>query len=699
MQKSRFSSLLIPLLLSTACNNDSSPPQTIQQTETPVAKVALKQAANCEDLKQKFVDNWVENLLDNQRFIDVINVSSDGLITNESAGDASTGIPVSAPDDVSQTNVQEAGVDEADRVKADSQGNLYIAQHDKLIIADAFPPQSMSIQSTLPLAGLVSGIYLSEADQVIAALVTPVIDVITPSSTANVIAPYIPWHQKTDLVLVDVSDAAKPVIGKRIRLDGQLISSRRVDSKIIMVQSYYLNSLINTQNPSIQRRLNDYRQAFLDDNASQMEGLQAAIRRLVANGLDFKQVRDLLPRWQVLIDNAEQSSGLLACEDVFMPDIDLNHNQLLTVTSIDLASDAIQRIAAIGSGWITYASQNDLFIVQPGHHWWWDRDQHQQSAIHHFSIGGVNPAYVSTGLIKGYINNSFSLSYYQDHLRVATTQNLWNRRDLSDIRSTNHLFILADNTAQSMDIIGSVQNYADNERIFAARFLGEKGFVVTFRQIDPLFSFDLSDAANPFIAGELKIPGFSSYMHPIEDSHLLTIGRDGTDTGVTDQVAIKLFDISDLAAPLEVDSYTPVLPGGYSWSPADWDHHAFTYYQPTQMLAVPVSSYNPLDDDFFMGIMVLNVDLQTGLSLAGEVDHEDLLIQATCESAEPNCHSFYYRWLSQPTRSVFMTESTDSYLYSLSNIGLKSVNTSTLDQTVGSLLLPSPKDFYEVYLP
>ena len=98
-----------------------------------------------------------------------------------------------------------------------------------------------------------------------------------------------------------------------------------------------------------------------------------------------------------------------------------------------------------------------------------------------------------------------------------------------------------------------------------------------------------------------------------------------------------------------------------------------------------------------MGLLVLNVDTQQGLSLAGRVDHLDLLSLATCDSNDPSCNAFYYRWLSQPTRSVFMTQSTDSYLYSLSNIGLKAVNTNALDVTVGSLLLPSPKLFYEVY--
>lgn len=248
-----------------------------------------------------------------------------------------------------------------------------------------------------------------------------------------------------------------------------------------------------------------------------------------------------------------------------------------------------------------------------------------------------------------------------------------------------------------MDVIGSVKQFADNERIFSARFIEGKAYVVTFRQIDPLFSFDLSDPAAPFVAGELKIPGFSNYMHPIGDNHLLTIGRDGDDGGATNQIAVKLFDVSDLAQPLLVDSYVPELGNGYSWSEANWDHHAFTYYAPEQLLAVPLSSYNSADDDYFMGMLVLNVDVAGGLSLAGKVDHEDLLQQVSCDNSLAFCDREYFRWLSQPTRSVFMSQQTESFYYSLSNIGLKAVDTADFSSTVGSLLLPVPEDYYGIY--
>ncbi len=701
MQNSALFILFTTVLLLSACGGNSTHSQSIQQSDTPHNEVALKQFNSCQDLQQKLIDNWVENLLSYERYFDDIGILpvaagvEESFSTTDSVSTSADGL---TPDEVSQTNVQESGVDEADSVKADSQGNLFIAQHDKLVIADAFPPQSMNILSQVDLGGYVAGLYLSEPDHIVAALVRPVIPFISPVTETDIaIAPYIEHIPKTDLILIDVSDLANPVISKKIQIDGHLISSRRIGSRLHLVQGYHLNSYRVAQDIGLEDLLDAYHAAYEDRDTVLMDNIKSSIRLRLVDSISSDQIQALLPKLRVFLNDIAQPDQSLSCAELNAPDIDLTANHLLTVTSLDILGENIERIAVIGSGWITYASQNDLFIVQPGSHWWWDSDQHQQSAIHHFSLADLKPAYLSTGLVKGYLNDSFSMSYYQDNLRIASTQNLWGQENRSDIRSTNHLYVLADNADNGMDIIGSVENYADNERIFSARFLGDKAFVVTFRQVDPLFSFNLSDPAQPFIAGELKIPGFSTYMHPIDDNHLLTIGRDGTANGAINQVAIKLFDVSDLSSPELIDSYTPELGNGYSWSEANWDHHAFTYYSPEQMLAIPLSSYNSTSTDYFMGIMALDVDIVSGLSLAGLVDHNDLVQQANCDNSIVGCDVYYNRWLARPTRSVFMTEGSENYLYTLSNIGLKANNTDDFTTTTGSLLLPSAQSFYLDY--
>lgn len=697
MKTTTFLSLITLCLALSACDNSAKTAEVVEQSATPLEQLRLEPLQNCSALQHKLIDNWVENLLSYQRympgqFIDTpVVLSQEDSLSGATNSDAST-----SPDNVSQTNTQEAGVDEADRVKTDSKGNLYIAQHDKLVITDAWPAHSMNILSSLELGGPVTGLYLSEADNLVVALVrTPFIypPVLAPTDS---ITPYIWWNPKTDLVFIDINDPSQPVINKRLRLDGHLISSRVTDGRLHVVQGFYLDRFLHAENEQVQDLLNAFHDAYTQENNEAMTSIKSQLKTYITENLDIEDVSALLPHYQFINNQQQEAAAALSCDQLYAPIIDTRDNHLLVVTSLDIDGDNIRRAAALGSGWVVYASQQDLFIVQPGYSWWWRPHQQQQSAIHHFSIADQQPAYLSTGLVKGFVNDSFSLSYHDNHLRVATTQNFWNLSDRSDIRSTNHLYVLADN-GSAMDIIGSVNNYAHNERIFSARFIKERGYVVTFRQIDPLFSFDLSDPANPFIAGELKIPGFSSYMHPIDDTHLLTIGREGDDNGASNQIAIKLFDVSDLANPSIIDSYSPDLGDGYSWSQANWDHHAFTYYAAEGLLAVPLSSYHSVSEDYFMGMLLLNVDTSAGLSLAGTVDHEDLLQQISCSANFLYCDSYYYRWLSQPTRSIFMTQDSDTTYYSLSNIGLKAVSTDNLQTTTGSLLLPSPEHFYELY--
>lgn len=681
--------LLMVLALS-ACNSESAQP--IQQTALSNSQVALRSVTGCDDLKQQFIDNWVENLLAGYRYF---NVTGGPLMSSNEApaADALGAESDSVPDNVSQTNNQEEGVDEADTVKTDTKGNLYIAQHDKLVIADAFPAQSMNILSTLDLGGWTSGLYLAEEQNRVAVLVTPKIWPDDPVILAMdvAIAPYIRHIPRTDLLLIDISDPAQPVISRRIRFEGNLQASRLIGKRLHLLQGYYLGGFYMPNDTQIPALLEQYHEAFAIDDETLMQSLRKDIRQRVADGLDFDSADSLLPKVTITDAQSGEQTLALECSDIYKPQVALTENQLLILSSIDISGDNLQQIAALGSGWITYASQQDLFIVQPGSGWWLDRNQHEQSAIHHFSISDQKPGYVSSGIVKGYPQNSFNLSYYQDYLRIATTQNLWNLDDRSDIRSTNHLYVLKDNAQQGMDVVSSVENYADNERIYSARFVGERGYVVTFRQIDPLFSFDLSDPLHPFIAGELKIPGFSNYMHPVGDTHLLTIGSDDN------QLAIKLFDVTDLTAPQLIDSYIPQMKNGYSWSPANWDHHAFTYYEPLQMLVVPVASYGSASGDYFMGMLALDVDLQQGLSLLGKIDHNDLAQQASCQVTEDYCNPYYYDWLAQPTRSVFMTSGNDNYLFSLSNIGVKAVEVTDFSTPVGSLLLPSAEPFYSIY--
>ena len=185
-----------------------------------------------------------------------------------------------------------------------------------------------------------------------------------------------------------------------------------------------------------------------------------------------------------------------------------------------------------------------------------------------------------------------------------------------------------------LEIVGSVEKLAPGERIFSARFVGETGYVVTFRQVDPLFSIDLSNPTKPVVEGELKIPGFSEYMQPIDENHLLAIGRDADPrTGRSRGLQISLFDVTDINDPKLEDRYTFEGEWG-TYSAAEHDHHAFGYYPEYNTLAIPVTSSGRgswiqeewggrfwVPAQYSEALQVFSVDTEEGFEFLGAVEH------------------------------------------------------------------------------
>ncbi len=209
--------------------------------------------------------------------------------------------------------------------------------------------------------------------------------------------------------------------------------------------------------------------------------------------------------------------------------------------------------------------------------------QRQATQIHKLAIGQAQApaAYRGSGRVFGTPLNQFSLGEHADHLRIATTEN-----QIEDFEPTNHLFVMGEADG-GLAVTGQVTDIARTERIYAVRLMGDRGFMVTFRQTDPLFTFDLSDPTAPQQVGELHVPGFSTYLHPLGDAHLIGIGQSATDEGQITGMQLSLFDVSDFANPTL--AHTQSL--GQGWSGALYDHHAFLYWAPRNLVAVPIEDY------------------------------------------------------------------------------------------------------------
>jgi beta propeller domain-containing protein len=208
-------------------------------------------------------------------------------------------------------------------------------------------------------------------------------------------------------------------------------------------------------------------------------------------------------------------------------------------------------------------------------------------------------------------------------------------------------------------VVGSLTGLAPGERIFSARFEGPRGYVVTFRQIDPLFTLDLSDPARPRAVGELKIPGFSTYLHPLDADHLLAIGREVVDRPqgpVVAGLALQVFDVSDLADPRLVHKH--VLGAAGSSSDALYDHKAFNYFAARATLGIPYSDWSGPGRAFRSSLELFRVTTAGGIAPLGSVDHSDLVAPGALSG---------YGWTPYVRRSVMI----DDFVYSISSGGLK----------------------------
>ncbi len=245
-----------------------------------------------------------------------------------------------------------------------------------------------------------------------------------------------------------------------------------------------------------------------------------------------------------------------------------------------------------------YASPTSLYVATSGG---WQRDD---TSIHRFDLtGDADTAYRASGQVPGDLLNQFALSEYKGVLRAATTEGF------SD-NSQSHVTSLQARAGR-LEKIGQVSGLGRGERIYAVRFIEDRGYVVTFRQVDPLYTLDLADPAHPRVRGELKILGYSAYLHPVGDHELLGIGQDASAEGVRQGTQLSLFDVDDPANPKLLHK---VALGELTSSEAEYDHHAFLWWEPLRLAVVPVSDYEGGEPAQAIGF---NVDRTKGIVETG----------------------------------------------------------------------------------
>ncbi|MEV0967189.1 beta-propeller domain-containing protein [Microtetraspora glauca] len=278
----------------------------------------------------------------------------------------------------------------------------------------------------------------------------------------------------------------------------------------------------------------------------------------------------------------------------------------------------------------------------------------EQTEVHRFDITGTGmPRYVSSGVVPGRLLNQYSLSEHAGHLRVATTSNAEVFGGAAD-KSSSGLYVLK---ADTLARVGAVTGLGKGERIYSVRFIGEVGYVVTFRQVDPLYTLDLRDPAAPKVTGELKISGYSSYLHPAGDGRLLGVGQEASDQGRVLGTQISLFDVADPANPRLLSRFHQRNSG----SDAEWDPHAFLYWPRTGLAMLPLQNYNT---DWRKGSSALVLKVGDGaIAKTGTIRHPGITGKDDVAAVNPGIR-----------RCVVIGDS----VWTVSELGLKVSDAATL---------------------
>ncbi len=310
----------------------------------------------------------------------------------------------------------------------------------------------------------------------------------------------------------------------------------------------------------------------------------------------------------------------------------------------------------------------------------------ERTVIHKINIDKDELRYIASGDVTGTVLNQFSMDEKNGYFRIATTKNrTWSRFQQGSQDSYNNMYVLDKDLKQ----VGGVEDIASGERIYSVRFIGDRAYMVTFKRVDPLFVIDLKDPANPKILGELKIPGYSSYLHPYDDKLLIGLGKEADDSGRVQGLKLSLFDVSDVDNLKEVDKYEIGLSG--SDSIALNDHKAFLFAKNKNLLVIPATLREKADKGYrrvtFRGALVFKID-ENGFELKDKIDHWD-------GREDNNMKEYWYGYNYYDNtikRSLYMDDS----LYTFSNNYIKIHNLETLEQEKELMLRKEMKDDFVI---
>lgn len=641
--------VLATMLAATGCGLHDIQPNTENQTANASG---LPRFTSEEELVTAFTEGRNQGYPGNY-------YTKGGLGRNEIAPAAATEAAAGGEtNDISysDTNVQVAGVDEADIVKTDGK-YIYVMARNSIYIVQAYPAESARILTHVAIPGFNPQELFIEGDRLMI-FGTTYYSPDDPTTTGQpgypaTIEPGIaksgvaimPYPNRGNLVsikLYDIKDRSNPKLLKSVDIEGSYLTSRKIGTDVYFVINSYPN--FTMPRPMAIDIIPGYRENIGDAKLS-------TSLKPIAN---YSEIGYIPPR---------QAANFI------------------TVASLSIrdAAREMSKTVIVGSGENVFASLSNLYIAQTS----WPsfdnlgqpvEENVQSTVITKFTLSGGAVTYAATGKVKGHILNQFAMDEYDGYFRIATTISGYvNNRDTS----TNNVYVL-DGALKAM---GALEDVAPGESIYAVRFMGKRVYLVTFLHVDPLFVIDLSQPAAPRILGKLKIPGYSDYLQPYDETHLIGIGKEvdasidanliHTENAVyytaIQGVKLALFDVSDVANPIEV--YKEVIGDRGTESLAAQDHKAFLFDKEKGLVVIPVTlaelkpgQPKSMQGEYvFQGAYVYNLTLENGFSLKGRVTHYD-----TNDTFQKS-GEYFYGGQSDITRSIYI----NNVLYTLSQSRLQ----------------------------
>lgn len=597
--------------------------------------------------------------------------SADMAVTNSMTKSAGT----SVQPDFSETNNQVKGVDEGDIIKTD--GNYIYTVTDKTVyIVKAYPGEDAEVISTIKSDNRPTGLFIDGDKLAIFGNIEDN-DVLDDAGIRI-------RNGMTYIDLYDVSDRENPELEKTYRFEGRFFNSRMIGDEMYILTSLYPEYRITNPLPilfegdhlvSVQPRDIHYfdihyqNPSFVgihainiqsnDRDSSKMIAVEGQPDMYMSEDNVFITYGEWINEWEIRQEVMQEKLD---------PDMPSHYKTLIKKiknadSDILSKSEKSQKISNLYNEYF-YGLSNDeqtrlnnkieIEYVERIN----TLKYLEYTIINKVSIDNGDIKIEANGRVPGTILNQFSMDEYDNVFRIATTvQQRWLPK-IADIEGTavddvakmimpkertesiNNIYTLD----EDLDIIGELEGLAEGERIFSTRFIGDKLYMVTFRQVDPFFVIDLSNPKKPKSLGELKIPGFSRYLHPYDENTIIGIGRDASATGRQEGLKISLFDVSDVKNPKEIAKY--VSDQKYSQSTAEYEHKAFLFDKEKELLVIPGYNYNYQNqDENYNGALVFKIQ-KDDIELRGLIDHSKYL----------DGNSYNYRYSAAVERSLYIED-------------------------------------------